>query len=327
MRRMLAVIMSIMLLATLSMGMLASAEEAKTEVQGARWFPCEAGRENDTLWEVQFADGEYCGFTQDVDGAQHFIEATYSDTGALTIKRTGADGKGDVYWPNIRTLQLDNYPSLDLTVANTLYFDLEAVDCSWNMVLSVNGMNVKFSKVIADACGVSGVANSDADAPAGAYKGSVNLQDVYAEVAAENGTESCTNALAMQNMGSNTFVPQITLFYVGTTAGSLTINELFISTPEDTTGANCEFMDMGVIMGDDWYDEQAPAEPTEEDNTNSEDDTATTTSPEEDEKNDTDKNDKDDKADGFPMWIFIVGAVVVVIVVAVVIVVIKKKNA
>ncbi len=287
------------------------AVETKEVLQGARWFPCEEGCENDDLWEVQYTDADYCRFDDDPDevGGEHFLETSYTEDGALVLRRTGADGKGDVYWPNVRTLQLDNYPAMDLTVANTLYFDIEAVDCSWNLVLSVNGMNVKFSKAIAEACGVSGVVNSDADAPAGVYKGSLNLQDAYAAVAAESGTECCTNALAMQNMGANTFVPQVTIFCVGGTTGSLTINELFISTPEDTTGANCDFMRLGLIFEeiDKPDDTAAPIDNT----------TASTTEP-------TNAPSAVEKSP-FPWWMIGAG-VAAVAAIAVAAVIVKKKK-
>ncbi len=316
-KQMLAILLSVLLVAVLSCGMIVSADETADGLQGARWFPIESGYENDMLWEVQFTNADYCRFDDDPDevGGEHFLETTYTEYGALVLRRTGADGAGDVYWPNVRTLQLDNYPALDLTVANTLYFDVEAVDCSWNLVLSVNGMNVKFSKVIADACGVAGVANSDADAPAGTYKGTVNLQDAWAAVAAESGTECCTNALAMQNMGADTFVPQVTIYYVGTTAGSLTINELFISTPEDTTGAHCEFMSFDLMFedtdGDFNIDPDDTAPPIDNTTMSTKESTnapnATETSP-------------------FPWWI-VLAAGGVLFAAAVALIVVKKKKA
>lgn len=333
-KKVLAVVMCLALIASIStMSASVFADEAKTSVEGIRWFPCEAGRENDDLWEAECStDNVYQRFDEDPaeTGNENFLDLTYNEDGSLTMKRNGKDGQGDVYWPRIRTLMLDNYPSMDWTVANTLYYEVEAVDCSFNLLLGVNGLSIKLSKQIAEAAGVSGVANSDADVPAGTYKGSINLTDALTAIAAEGSTESATGAMAIQNMGANTFIPQVSIFYVGGTTGSLTVKNLYISTADDVDGAKCDYADMGLIFGDEWYEEaDAPAEDTEEPAEDTEEPAADTEEPAEDEKDDDKKDDKKDKADkdgGFPVWIIIVAAVVVVAVVVVVIIVLKKKK-
>ena len=331
-KKIFAVVMCIALIASIStMSASVFADEAKTSVEGIRWFPCEAGRENDDLWEAEcLIDG--CGCQRFDDdpaetGYENFLDTTYNEDGSLTLKRNGKDGQGDVYWPRIRTLMLDNYPSMDWTVANTLYYEIEAVDCSFNLMLGINGLNIKLAKNIADNAGVSGVANSDGDAPAGTYKGSINLTDALTQIAAEGSTESATGALAIQNMGANTFIPQVSIFYVGGTTGSLTIKNLYISTADDVDGAKCDYADMGLILGDEWYEEsEAPAD-DETDDTTADTEAPADTADDSAKDDETEVNDNDKKKDGFPTWAWFVigGAAVAAAAVVVVLVVTKKK--
>ena len=260
MKKWLAVLLSMaLLMSAVSVGTFVGAHEARTEVEGARWFPCQPGRENDLLWEVE-CDIEGClcqpfNAKPEETGCMSYLNTTYGKDGSLTLTRTGADGN-DFYWPRVRTLLLEVYPKMDMTTANTLYFDLEAVNCQWNIMLGIEGMGVvKLPKYIVEACGGPSLPNTDTDGPAGYYKGSINLMEVFADILAnESGTESWIGAQIATAVGPNTQVPQIQIFYVGDTNGSLTINELFISTPDDVNGANCEYMDMGAIVGDEWYD-------------------------------------------------------------------------
>ncbi len=335
-KKIFAVVMCIALIASIStMSASVFADEAKTEVNGIRWFPCEAGRENDDLWEAEcLIDGCGCQrFDENSEetGYKNFLDTTYNEDGSLTLKRNGNDEQGDLYWPRVRTLMLDNYPSMDWTVANTLYYEIEAVDCSFNLMLGINGLNIKLAKNIADAAGVAGLANSDADAPAGTYKGSINLTDALTAIAAEGSTESATGAMAIQNMGANTFIPQVSIFYVGGTTGTLTIKNLYISTADDVDGANCDYADMGLIFGDEIYDidDEEPAPEGDVEGDAEGEPTDEPEAPADDEKDDDEKdNGKNDKADkgGFPIWIIIAGAGVVVVAVVVVIIVLKKKK-
>ena len=331
-KKIFAVVMCIALIASIStMSASVFADEAKTSVEGIRWFPCEPGRENDDMWEAEcLIDG--CGCQRFDDdpaetGYENFLDTTYNEDGSLTLKRNGKDGQGDLYWPRIRTLMLDNYPSMDWTVANTLYYEIEAVDCQFNLMIGINGLNIKLGKAIADAAGNTGLANSDADAPAGTYKGTINLTDALAAIAAEGSTESATGALAIQNMGANTFIPQVSIFYVGGTSGALTIKNLYISTADDVNGDKCDFADMGLILGDEWYEDQdAPAEPVEGDEVDGgdvEDEETTTTAA---DKDDDKKDDKKDKDSNLGLILGIGGGVVVLAVVAVVVVIVLKKK-
>lgn len=333
-KKVFAVVVCIAMLASTSMmSMAVSAEDAKTVVDGIRWFPCEEGRENDEIWEVECVkEGCLCQRFTDVPeetGNTNFLDTTYGEDGSLTITHNGVSGT-DLYWPRIRTLSLEGYPELDITTANTLYFDFVAHEnTSWNILLNFNGMSIKLSKVIADACGVSGVANSDADGAAGTYVGSVNLQDAIAEIAAESGTESSTFAAAIQNM-SKTFVPQVSIFCVGVEGASITMNSLFISSADDTEGANCDYLDMGLIYGDEYYelaagDDDASSDDASSDDASSDDaDTsATTTTAAEKDKNDSSKTDD---GEGGSSVIVIVAVILAVVVVAVVVVIVVKKK-
>ncbi|MBQ3094029.1 MAG: hypothetical protein IJC52_02555 [Clostridia bacterium] len=325
----------VMLMSTATISASVSADEAKTVVEGIRWFPCEPGRENDIIWEAEcLKEGCGCqGFLENetTTGNKNFVDTVYGEDGSLTITRNGNDGE-EFYWPRIRTLMLDAYPELDLQTANTLYFDFEAT-ANWNILIGINGMSLKLSKVISDAAGVSGVANSDADGAPGTYKGSVNLQDAIVEIAAESGTESSAFAGAIQNM-KTTYVPQISIFCVGAVGASVTMKSLFISTPDDTEGAKADYLDMGLIMGDDYYDlqdEPAADEPAVDEPAADEpaaDEPAD--EPAEDDKKDDDKKDdkKDDKDGGNTgLIVGIIAAVVVIAAAVVVVIVIKKKKA
>ncbi len=258
-------VLALLLCATLLIGNtavcgFASAHEARTEVDGARWFPCEPGRENDMLWEAEcLQDGCVCqAFDADPEetGNKNFLDTTYGEDGSLTLTRNGNDGN-EFYWPRIRTLWLETYPTMDITKANTLYFDFEAINCQWNLCIGMNGVVVKLAKAITAACGGAALNSSDDDGAAGIYKGSINLTEVFADIiATEMGTESWVGAKAITQMGANAQVPQIQIFYSGTVDPNayLKINELYISTPDDVNGANCEYMDMGAIYGDEFYE-------------------------------------------------------------------------
>lgn len=337
-KKVFAVVLCLAMLAGLSMtGTAVMADEAKTVVEGVRWFPCEPGRENDDLWEAECVQ-EGCGcqrFDDDPEetGNSNFVDTTYGEDGSLTIVRNGNDGQ-EFYWPRIRTIMSELYPELDITVADTLYFDIEATNAQWNVYLNWNGLNIKLGKEMAVACGMGGdLADSDADAPAGTYKGSINIQDALSTIAAEGSTESAVNATAVKNL-KKTFVPQVNIFYVGGTDGSVKINSLYISTADDAEGAKCEYLDMGTLYGDEYYE---LAEEPIDDNTDDSDNTAGDVEedpqvPTEDEDDKKDEGKNDDKNSGSNMGWLIWGGVglllvvVVAVVVVVVIIIIKKKK-
>ncbi len=345
-KKVLSVVLCVALFATLAVsGMAVSAEEI-TKVDGIRWFPVPAERQNDDAWEVECVkDGCLCQrFTETAEdtGNSNFLDTVWGANGELTITRNGNDATDGNYWPRIRTISLETSPELDLTVANTLYFNFDVAEgTQWNLMLSVNGINVKLSKAISDAAGQTGtVANSDADGVSGHFEGKVDLQAAFEEISKEVGTESAVNAMAIMNMGK-TFVPQIGVFCVGAVGANLTLNELFISTPDDTTGANCRLVDMGLLtgLGDEYYDipaddpvdepvddpvDEPVDEPVDDPVDEPNDDPA-----DEKEEDKKDDNKKDDAAQGGDMtWLWIVLAVVAVAVVAaVVVIVMKKKNA
>ncbi len=357
-KKVFAVVLCVAMLFSLTaVSTLVSAEEAAvTSVEGIRWFPVPTERQNDDAWEVECVkEGCLCQrFTETAEdtGNANFLDTVYTDKGGLTITRNGNDATEGNYWPRIRTISLETSPELDLKTANTFYFDFEVAEgTQWNVMLSINGINIKLSKVISDAAGVSGVANSDADGVAGTYKGSFNIQDAIEELSKEAGTESATNAVALKNM-KKTFVPQIAVFCVGAVGANLTLNEMFISTADDTAGEKTTFVDMGLLSGygDEYYevmegeegDEPAadgdePAEDPSIDEPASPDEGPVTDGTPavdgEDEKDEptttTTKaaaDDKDDDKGGSVLPIVII-VVAVVVVAVVVIVVLKKKKA
>ncbi len=362
-KKVLAVVLSVLVIASFaSIGMTASAEE--TTINGIRWFPVPENRQNDDAWEVEcWAEGCLCQrFTETAEsnGYTNFLDTEYTENGGLTISRNETEiimNDQDYtanFWPRIRTISLETSPEFDMKTADTFYFDFVAHEgTSWNVLLSINGIGIKLSKAISDAAGVSGVANSDADGAPGAYKGSFSIQAAIEEISKESGTESGTNAVALKNM-KKTFVPQLAIFCVGPTTASLTINEMFISTADDTTGANCSFVDMGLLTGygDEWYElqEEEGAENTDGDETETPDAGNEPASPDEgpagedtpavdaetddDKKDDDKKDDKEDKGDkngggngGLIVVLVILGVVAVLAVVAVVVIVVLKKKA
>lgn len=330
-KKVFAVIMCVAMIAS-CMTMAASADEAKTVVDGIRWFPCEAGRENDDIWEVECVK-EGCGCQRFTDvaeetGNSNFLDTVYGENGSLTITRNGNDATEGNYWPRIRTLMLEAYPELDLTVANTLYFDFVVAEgTQWNLMLGINGMAVKLSKAISEACGMTGVETSDHDGPSGTFKGSINLQDALTALSSES-TESGTYAKAIQNM-SKTFVPQLQIFCVGPVGASITINELFISTAEDTTGANCDYLDMGLVYGDEIYTIDDTEGGETEGDVEGEGDAAVDTEGDaaEDDTAATTTTKAADKEEGGANVGLIIGIIVAVVVIgAVVVVVVMKKK-
>ena len=237
-------------------------------IEGVRWFPVPENRQFDDAWEVEcMKDGCLCqrfNETAEDTGRANFLDTVYGDDGSLTITRNGNDQTPGIYWPRIRTISLETAPKFDMKTADTVYFDFTVTPgTTWNVMLSVNGMNVKLSKVISDAAGVRGVANSDADGTAGTYKGSFNFWDALSEISTESGTESSVNAMALQNI-KTLFVPQLSIFCVGDVGASITIREFYIATAADVDGDNCTFVDMGLLtgLGDEWYGTQEDPVPT-----------------------------------------------------------------
>lgn len=236
-----------------------SASAYMDEVDAVCWFPCEPDRQNDDLWEVQ-CEKEDCLCQRFTDtpadtGFENYLNTTYGADGSLTVTRTGADGEA-VYWPCIRTLMLETAPELNTDVATTLYFDVKAIGCTWNIFLNFNGNTISLSRVIAEACGVSTVTTSAHDVPAGSYSGSLNLKDAINDISKEG---SIYSEAAYAIRETNTlYVPQVTIFYVGDMNGSLTVNELFISSATDTRGALCEYADLELMgMGSTIYEDDA----------------------------------------------------------------------
>ena len=348
-KKVFAIVMCVAVLASVaSMGASVSADEAKTVVEAVRWFPADADRQNDEIWEVECLK-EGCGCQRFTDvpeetGNTNFLDTEYTAEGGLKITRNGADAtEGDFYWPRIRTLWLETYPELDIKTANTLYFDIVAENASWNFYMTFNGMNVKLGRYMAESTGVTvdGTLGSDDDAPAGTYTGSINLIDALTAIS-NSGDANATAATSVLNM-KKTFVPQVQIFCVGNTGASVTINKLYLTTADDAEGAKTEHVDMGMIMGDIVYEDVDTDEPatddgdtdadadtdadTDADADADKDDEATTTT-----KKPADKDDKDDKkddAEGGSNTGLIVGIIIaaVVVVAVVVVVVLKKKKA
>lgn len=320
-----------------------SADEAKTVVEGARWFPADADRINDDIWEAECVQQDcLCqGFlmTEEETGYNNFLDTTYGDDGSLTITRNGNDGN-DVYWPRIRTVMLDNYPEMDWTVANTLYYDITATEgTKWNVYLSVNGVILKLGRAMAEACGATvegDFGNSEDDASAGSYVGSINIQEAL-ETIANDGSANAPNALAIQKM-KTTFVPQVQIFCVGGVGASVTINKLYMTSADDVNGEKCDHIDMGLIYGDEIYElleEEETTDPSEdeEDVEPTEDEETEVTEPSEEEETEVTTTttaaaeEESEEEGGLPIGLIIGIVAAAVVVAVVVIVIIKKKNA
>ncbi len=316
-----------------------SADDAKTVVDGIRWFPADADRQNDDIWEAECVQQDcLCqGFlmTEAETGYNNFLDTEYGEDGSLTITRNGNDGN-EVYWPRIRTVMLDNYPELDWSVADTLYFDITASEgTKWNVYVSVNGVTIKLGRAMAEACGVAvegDFGNSEDDASSGSYVGTLNLTEAL-ETIANDGSANAPNALAIQKM-KTTFVPQVQIFCVGGVGASVTINKLYMTTADDVNGDKCDHLDMGLVYGDEIYDilDEEVNEPVV-------DEPDVDTDPSEDETEETDPTTKateatttttaaaEEEEGGLPIGLIIGIVAAVVVVAVVVIVVVKKKNA
>ncbi len=339
-KKVFAVVMCVAVFASIaSMGASVSADEAKTVVEAVRWFPADADRLNDDIWEAQCLE-EGCGCQRFTDvpeetGNTNFLDTEYTAEGGLKLTRNGADGY-DFHWPRIRTLWLETYPELDIKTANTLYFDIDAPDASWNVYMTFNGMNVKLGRYMAESTGVTvnGTLGSDDDAPAGTYTGSINLIDALTTIA-NSGDANATAANSILNM-KKTFVPQIQVFCVGNVGVSMTINKLYLTTADDVDGAKTEHVDLGMIMGDDIYegaeedtdaDADADADADVDADADEEEEETTTTTKKPADKNDKDDDKKDDAEGGMNPIVIVVIIAAVVVVAVVVVVVLKKKKA
>ncbi len=260
-KRILAAAMAAALLVACgAMGLTASAAEDPAEsVEGIRWFPVDMSRNGgyDDIWEVQISDNnEYQRFNQqeiDENAPAPWIDCTFDENGALTMKRSGADGHDGNYWPRIRTLGVDVSPQLDLKTANTLYYDFTATE-SWSFALGFSGLQLNLAKGICEQAGTT-LENSITDGVGGTYKGSLNLNDYIAEIAADSADPNSADASAISNMNV-TFVPQIQIYTVGSLNASLTINSLFISSEDDTEGEKCDLMTLGLVYGDSVYESE-----------------------------------------------------------------------
>jgi hypothetical protein len=327
-KKVLAIVMAVAVFASFSvMGMTVSAEQKDT-VEGIRWFPANMDRDNgfDDMWEVECGDNTYQRFNEaesNADAAEPYLSTEYAADGSLTLARTGADGNSN-YWPRIRTLYLENSPAIDLSTANTLYYDFEA-NSGWMIDLIFSGMELKLGQAICAAEGTATLGSTDEDGVAGTYKGSINLNDVIEQVAANSSDPHSTEMQALKNM-KKAFVPQAVIFVVGDTSATLTINSLYISSEDDVNGDNCDLMDMGLVYGDEYYDvaadtgddTSADAEPSDDDADATTTVAATTTT----------TKAAATSASTFPVWAIVVIAIVVVVVVVVVVVIVvsKKKN-
>ncbi|MBQ9414404.1 MAG: hypothetical protein IJU16_04685 [Clostridia bacterium] len=336
-KKVLAVVMAIAMLAAFSsVSMVVSAEDAKDSVEGIRWFPADMTRNGgyDDMWEVEVAaDGglvcqRFNEADQNPDAQDALLDTTYDENGALTISRN-ANGDQDPYWPRIRTLYLENMPAIDLSTANTLYFDFTATE-SWMIALDFNGsLELKLAKAICEAAGTANLGSTDEDGVAGTYKGSINLNDVINGIATSAADPHKTEMSALQSM-KKIFVPMAQIFVVGSRSASMTINSLYISSADDPTGEKCDLMDMGLVYGDDFYDtddapatDDASADDKDEEPADDKDDAAENTTT-------TTKAAANNTGGGVNIWV-IVGIVAAVVVVAVVVVIVvtkgKKKGA
>ncbi|MBE6763534.1 MAG: hypothetical protein E7553_04155 [Ruminococcaceae bacterium] len=349
-----AVVLCIAMIACSAAVMSVSAEEVGAPT-GLRWFPVPAERQNDDAWEVEcIANGCLCQrFTETAEdtGNTNFLLTEYTADGGLKLTRNPeatiilgeTDYSQSNYWPRIRTLSLETSPEIDLATYNTLYFDVVVEEgTNWNLSVAFNGMNIGLGKTLAETCGNTYDAGS-LDAASGTYKGSINIMDTINAIAADTSHLDTVNAQALKNM-KKFFVPQLQVYVVGGLDASLTINSLYLSTPDDATGENCGFVDMGLLsgLGDEYYemmedeggndepvddpDVNQPAEPDEgpEGDTpavGEEEDDTTTTAPT--KATTADKGDKDEG--GSPV-IFIVIGVVAVVVIAVVVIILSKKK-
>ncbi len=113
------------------------------------------------------------------DALDPYLSTKYDRNGALTIKRTGADGE-DFYWPRIRTLYLENMPAINLQTANTLYYDFTSSESWMISFIFDDGPELKLGKAICAAAGTAHLNNTDEDGVSGTYKGSINLSNVIA---------------------------------------------------------------------------------------------------------------------------------------------------
>lgn len=358
-KKVFSVVLCMMMLAGLmSVSMSASAE---TEVPGAalsdgpesveavRWFPAHPDRHNDYLWEVEF-DKEGCMCQSFLwDPELNYLDITYNEDGSVTFTRN--DNGDDFYWPRIRTFASEDYPLFDMATANTLYFDFVVADGTYcNIQIQQIDMFVKLSAAIAKACGVSGVADSNGDLPAGHYKGSINLLDALSDVAAESGTDSSVwgKFYADAINDGTSIVPSFSIYVVGNkNTASVTMNSLYISTADDANGDKCVYADAAMVYdkeiaaemnadqaagntdegGDEPADEPAD-EPVDEpvDEPDEEPTTAATTVTTTAAADDADDAKKDD-GNGAMLWIIIgVAAVVVIGGAAAAVVIIKKKK-
>ncbi len=267
-KRVFAILMSAVLLVAFSAaGLTVSAAEDPTEsVDGIRWFPANMERNNgfDDIWEVETADQNggvpFQRFNEadsNPDALETELSTEYDENGALTITRTGKNpdqANNDLYWPRIRTIGVETSPSIDLTKANTLYYDFTATE-NWNIdLMFMGGMELKLAKAITEANGGS-VENTDGDGPAGTYQGSINLIDTMTAIADATDPHS-TEASSILNMASTAMVPQIIFFVVGSVGASCTINSLYIA-PEGTDDpTSVPLMDMGLVYGDSVYESE-----------------------------------------------------------------------
>lgn len=333
-RRTLSVLMSVAIFVCFAtVGLTAYAAPEPTEsVDSIRWFPANMERNNgfDDMWEAESENSDvFQRFNEadtNPDALKPEISTEYDENGALTVARTGNNpdqAQNALYWPRVRTIYLENAPSIDLTAANTLYYDFTATE-KWNIDMMFLSGELKLAKAITEANGGT-VENTDGDGPAGTFKGSINLIDTLNAIAADSGDPHSAEANAIVSSASHSFVPQLIFFVVGSIGASCTINSLYIA-PEGTDNpADVPLMDMGLVYGDSVYEE----EPEEEE----------TTAPEEGSGEETEAQATQTKApttaasgenggnnNNVLLIVGIVALVVIIVAIVVSIVVSKKKS-
>ncbi|MBQ9414405.1 MAG: hypothetical protein IJU16_04690 [Clostridia bacterium] len=313
---------ALMLAAALLMSLLVSALPVAAEADletGARWFPArmEINGGYDDMWEVVCGESMFQRFNEaetNEDAADAWLDTTYDANGALTITRNGKDEKEGVFWPKVRTLYLESMPSIDFEKTNLLYYDFTATE-NWAIDLIFNGsLELRLTKAICEAAGTATLASTADDGVAGTYRGSIDLNEAIAAIAADSADPFCTQAQALQSM-KKLFLPQMNLFVVGNVGASMTVNKLYIASEADPEGEQCAYVALDLIYGE---TEEPGEEPADEEETET---TASTTSAGED------KTPADTPDNGLPVWLIpcIVG--VLVLATVVVIFVVPKKKA
>ncbi len=233
-----------------SMVLPSHALEGHGVVGGLRWFPCEPMYQNDVIWEAECVDPtspfpgdtwfQSFDMTPDDTGYANLLATGYDKNGGLTLTRTDL-ADDEQLTASIRTVVLDYGCIIDPS-ADTLYYDIDADNCEWNIGLTFeNAYTIRLGHLLAQT------GDDHIHAPSGRYSGAVNVRTLLETLASDTDPANASAATAILEL-EPLYTPRIQITYSGGMGGALTLHSLFIAPADDPNGDACKTVALDLIF-------------------------------------------------------------------------------